>query len=249
MGTSWELNWTPFSGSHETTIKIVFSEPAASAQICRFFCFFFLWRVFRQSDKFLRFFRRHFSHSAENTIKPVVSGTRAQKKGDMPTLELFCLSFLTVFGRPSFLPFLEVFMTDNLENRFLPVLGESASFRAFLCHVAETPIKLVKRGNGNRCFFRSCAWNPIKLEKKGGNGNGRNRRQHTRINQKQAKTKQRDPDQKKNKKKKTKKQEEEEEEEEEDSEEQGKEEEKKKKKDSTRKGRRREIWRIRRTNK
>ena len=49
-------------------------------------------------------FQRYFSHSAENTIKPVVSGTRGQEK-DMPALELFCLSFLTVFGRPSFLPF------------------------------------------------------------------------------------------------------------------------------------------------
>ena len=51
---------------------------------------------------------------------------------------------------------LEVFMTDNLENQFWPVLGESASFGAFLGHVAETPIKLVKRVNGNRCFLVMC---------------------------------------------------------------------------------------------
>ena len=79
-------------------------------------------------------------------------------------------------------------MTDNLENQILPV-----SLGAFLYHVAETPTKLVKRGNGNRCCFGYVPETPIKLVKKGGNGNGRNRRQHTRINQKQATTKQRDP--------------------------------------------------------
>ena len=40
---------------------------------------------------------------------------------------------------------------------------EIASFGAFLRHVAEIPIKLVKRGNGNRCCFGYVPETPIKL--------------------------------------------------------------------------------------
>ena len=100
------LNWTPFrapfSGSHETTIKTVFSEPETSAQICRVFDCFSV-KGFSSFAKF-GFFGRQFSHGVEKIIKTVVSGTREQKKDEMPNFVLFCVPFLTLFLRPSFLP-------------------------------------------------------------------------------------------------------------------------------------------------
>ena len=108
----------------------------------------------------------------------MVSGTRRHEKRGHASFSIFLLVFFDRFRASLVSTLLEVFMTDNLENRILPVLGKGASLGAFLRHVAETPIKLVKRGNGNRCCFGYVPETPIKLVKKGGNGNGRNRRQH-----------------------------------------------------------------------
>ena len=83
----------------------------------KYVVFFFLRRVFGQSDKF-GFFRRYFSHGAENTIKQWFRALGPQNKGDMPALELFCLSFLTVFGCPSFLPCWRFSCQTFTKNRF-----------------------------------------------------------------------------------------------------------------------------------
>ena len=61
-------------------------------------------------------------------------------------------------------------MPDNLENRIVPVLGKNDFFGAFLRHVAEIPIKLVKRGNGNRCCFGYVPETPINLVQTGWTG-------------------------------------------------------------------------------
>ena len=84
----------------------------------------------------------------------------------MLALELFCLSFLTVFGHPSFLPFWRFSCQTFTKNRFLGVLGKRASFEAFLVDVPKTPIKLVQKRNRLSRFQPSRAWNPYKNSEK-----------------------------------------------------------------------------------
>ena len=153
----------------ETTTKIVFSEPATSAQICHFFCVFFLWRGFGKSDKF-GFFRRWFSSGAENTIKTVVSGTRSHEKRGHVSFSTFLLVFFDRFRAslvstllPGFWRFSCRIFTENL---FLGVLGKRASFEAFLVDVPTTPIKRVQKRNRLSRFQPSCAWNPYKTSEK-----------------------------------------------------------------------------------
>ena len=86
----------------------------------------------------------------------------------MLAFQLFCLSLLTVFGRPSFLPFWRFSCQTFSKNRFLGVLGKRASFEAFLGDVSKTPTKLVQKRNRLSRFQPSRAWNPYKTSEKRG---------------------------------------------------------------------------------
>ena len=81
-----------FWGLHETTIKKMFSEPALSAQIC---VFFFFCEGFSSKRQIWLFSTLFFV--SENTIKPVVSGTRAQKKRGHANFGTFLLVFFDRF--------------------------------------------------------------------------------------------------------------------------------------------------------
>ena len=74
----------------------------------------------------------------------MVSGTRSHEKRGHVSFSTFLLVFFDRFRASFVSTLLEVLMPDNLENRIVPVLGKSAFFGAFLRHVAEIPIKLVK---------------------------------------------------------------------------------------------------------
>ena len=88
------------------------------------------------------------------------------KKRDMLGFQLFCLSFLLVFLRPSFLPFWTFSCRIISKNRFLGVLGKRASFEAFLVDAPKTPRKLVQKRNRLSRFQPSRPWNPYKTSEK-----------------------------------------------------------------------------------
>ena len=167
------LKRTPFSSFHESLKEPQFRIRAKPLQKLCFrslqrvrkyvvFCVFFLWRGFGKSDKF-GFFHRRFSSGAENTIKTVVSGTRSHEKNGHVRFSTFLLVFFDRFRASLVSTLLDVFMPNKLKHCNVPVLGKSASFGAFLRHVAEIPIKLVKWGNLHRCCSGDVPETPIKL--------------------------------------------------------------------------------------